>query len=693
MEIRQKTKNHFRFSGGGGEKRMDDFKKLTEQLLKIYINAESVNDLSIENYFDENISLIGTGKHELYTNLHEFLESFKFDVKRRGKIIIEVRNLHQEEERLDDDHVLAHGTVDFAGLFKDSSSCFEMETRFTIIYKRTNGKWLVQHLHQSTPDLEQMDGEEFPLTLGKQVKKTQQALQGLGTAYYHISRLNLKTKKVELVKRSRKMDLDIKDNIADWDPQFKIIESIIAEPFVQKYIDFFDIQTMAARLLNKESMSSEFKKKDGSWFLSMVVPQSYDKNGKVTSVLIANRDVTEEKLRELRQEEELREAKLKAECANKAKSSFLFNMSHDIRTPMNAIIGYADLASRHLKETEKLGRYLETIQICGERLLSLLSNVLDLARIENNKIEMEYDVSNVHENFENCVAMFQQLAESKNQTISLREQIMYPYVYMDAPHLSEICFNIISNAIKYTNTGGTISCDVVQKSCEKDDWCNMIITITDNGIGMSEDFQKHIFEIFERERNSTVSHIEGSGIGMGITKKLVDLMDGTIEVKSKQGEGSTFTVTVPCRKASKEDSVVKKNSNLRNKNCLNGVRILLVEDNEINAEIATELLTEEGCVVETANDGAACIDMIEKADADYYKMILMDIQMPVMNGYDATLAIRKMKDTKKARIPIIAMTANIFAEDIQKVLSVGMNDHVAKPVDMNILVPTMMKYL
>ena len=216
---------------------MDDFKKLTEQLLKIYINADSANDLGIENYFDENISLIGTGKHELYRNLHEFLESFKFDVKRRGKIRIEVRNLHQEEERLDDDHVLAYGTVDFVGLFKDGSSCFEMETRFTVIYKRTNGKWLVQHLHQSAPDLEQMDGEEFPLTLGKQVKKTRQALQGLGTAYYHISRLNLKTKKVELVKRSRKMDLDIKDNIADWDPQFKIIESIIAEPFVQKYID------------------------------------------------------------------------------------------------------------------------------------------------------------------------------------------------------------------------------------------------------------------------------------------------------------------------------------------------------------------------------------------------------------------------------------------------------------------------
>ena len=671
---------------------MDDFKKLTEQLLEIYINAESVNDLEIENYFDENISLIGTGKHEFYRNLHEFLESFEFDVKRRGKIRIEVQNLHQEEKRLDDDHVLAHGTVDFVGLFKDDSICFKMETRFTIIYRWTNGKWLVQHLHQSTPDLEQMDGEEFPVTLGKQVKKTRQALYALGTAYYHISRLNLKTGKIELVKRSRKMCMDIKDNTADWDPQFEVIESIIAEPFVQKYIDFFDIRTMAARLHNKESMSSEFKKKNGSWFLSMVVPQSYDKNGNVTSVLIANRDVTDEKMRELRQEEELREAKLQAECANKAKSAFLFNMSHDIRTPMNAIIGYADLATRHLQETEKLGRYLEEIQICGKELLSMLGNVLDLARIENNKVEMEYTVSNVRECFENCVTMFRQQAESKNQTLSLTEQIMYPYVYMDAPHLSEICLNIISNAIKYTNTGGTISCSVLQESC-KEDWCNMIITITDNGIGMSEEFQKHIFDAFERERNSTASHIEGSGIGMGITKKLIELMNGTIEVKSKQGEGSSFTVTVPCRKALKEDTLEKKNTNLHNKNCLNGVRILLVEDNEINIEIARELLTEEGCIVETANDGVACIDMIEKADADYYKLILMDIQMPVMNGYDATLAIRKMKDTKKSRIPIIAMTANAFAEDVQKVLSVGMNDHVAKPVDINILVSTMMKYL
>lgn len=670
---------------------MDDFKQLTEQLLKFYIDTESVDDTGFENFFDDNSSIIGTGKHEFFRNLHEFQESYKFDVKQRGKIRLKIRDLQQEEAELGDDQVLAYGSVVFTGLFEDGSVCFEMDTRFSIIYKKVNGKWLVKHLHQSVPDRDQMTGEEFPVTLGKQVEEAHRAISALGTAYYHISRLDLKTKKIELVKRSRKMELGISKKSADWNSQFEVIKDVIAEPFVQKYIDFFDTQTMAARLRNKESMSFEFKKKDGKWFLAMIVPQNYDKDGNVTSVLLANRDVTDEKLRELRQEEELREAKLTAETASKAKSAFLFNMSHDIRTPMNAIIGYADLASRHLEDTEKLSRYIDNIQICGKKLLSLLSNVLDLARIENNKVEMQYAVSDVREDFTNCVTMFQQQAESKNQTLCMTEQILYPYVYVDEPHLSEVCINIISNAVKYTNAGGTISCKVAQRPCEKEDWCDMIISITDNGIGMAEEFQKHIFEAFERERTSTITHIEGSG--MGIVKKLVDLMGGTIEVESKLGEGSTFTVTIPCKKASKEEALEKKNQNPRSKKSLKGVRVLLVEDNEINAEIATELLKEEGCIVEVATDGVACISMIEKADADYYKMILMDIQMPVMNGFDTTLTIRKMKDDKKAMIPIIAMTANAFAEDRQKALSVGMNDHVAKPVDMNILAPTMMKYL
>ena len=414
----------------------------------------------------------------------------------------------------------------------------------------------------------------------------------------------------------------------------------------------------------------------------MIVPQNYDKDGNITSVLLANRDVTDEKLRELRQEEELREAKLNAEVASKAKSAFLFNMSHDIRTPMNAIIGYADLASRHLEDAEKLGRYIDNIQVCGEKLLSLLSNVLDLARIENNKVEMQYAVSDVREDFTNCVTMFQQQAESKNQTLCMTEQILYPYVYVDEPHLSEVCINIISNAVKYTNAGGTISCKVAQRPCEKEDWCDMIISITDNGIGMAEEFQKHIFEAFERERTSTITHIEGSGIGMGIVKKLVDLMGGTIEVESKLGEGSTFTVTIPCKKASKEEALEKKNQNPRSKKSLKGVRVLLVEDNEINAEIATELLKEEGCIVEVATDGVACISMIEKADADYYKMILMDIQMPVLDGLEACRRIREMDRSDAAGVRIIGLSANAFREDIDRARQSGMDGYLTKPVDM-----------
>ena len=382
-----------------------------------------------------------------------------------------------------------------------------------------------------------------------------------------------------------------------------------------------------------------------------------------------------------------------AESANRAKSTFLFNMSHDIRTPMNAIIGYADLASRHLDDPAKLEKYMENIQVCGQNLLVLLNNVLDLARIENDKTEMEYSVSDVDKDFRNCIAMFQNQADSKGQTITVTTQLQYPYVYVDIPHLTEVCTNLVSNAVKYTGAGGTICCDITQKPGEKESWCNMVITVADNGIGMSQEFQKHIFEPFERERTSTVSKVEGSGIGMGIVKKLVGLMGGTVEVESKIGVGSTFTVTIPCRIASEDETQAKRETNPSDQKCLCGTRILLTEDNDLNAEIATELLQEEGCTVDRAKDGVECVDMLEKAVNGTYQLILMDIQMPVMNGYDAAKKIRRMEDPQKANIPIIAMTANAFTEDRQVALDAGMNDHIAKPINMNILVPTIQKYL
>ena len=383
----------------------------------------------------------------------------------------------------------------------------------------------------------------------------------------------------------------------------------------------------------------------------------------------------------------------KAESANRAKSTFLFNMSHDIRTPMNAIIGYADLASRHSDDPVKLKNYMENIQVCGQNLLMLLNNVLDLARIENDKTEMEYSVSDVDKDFRNCIAMFRNQADSKGQTLTVTAHLLHPYVYVDIPHLTEVCTNLVSNAVKYTGADGTIRCDVTQKPGEKEGWCDTVVTVADNGIGMSQEFQKHIFEPFERERTSTVSKVEGSGIGMGIVKKLVGLMGGTVAVESKIGVGSKFTVTIPCRIASEDETQAKRETNPSDQKCLCGTRILLTEDNDLNAEIATELLQEEGCTVDRAKDGVECVDMLEKAANGMYQLILMDIQMPVMNGYDAAKKIRRMEDPQKANIPIIAMTANAFSEDKQAALDAGMNDHIAKPINMNVLVPTLRKYL
>lgn len=382
-----------------------------------------------------------------------------------------------------------------------------------------------------------------------------------------------------------------------------------------------------------------------------------------------------------------------AESANHAKSTFLFNMSHDIRTPMNAIIGYADLASRHSDDPAKLKNYMENIQVCGQNLLMLLNNVLDLARIENDKTEMEYSVSDVDKDFRNCIAMFRNQADSKGQTLTVTTHLLHPYVYVDIPHLTEVCTNLVSNAVKYTGAGGTIRCDVTQKPGEKEGWCDTVVTVADNGIGMSQEFQKHIFEPFERERTSTISKVEGSGIGMGIVKKLVGLMGGTVAVESKIGVGSKFTVTIPCRIASEDETQAKREINPSDQKCLCGTRILLTEDNDLNAEIATELLQEEGCTVDRAKDGVECVDMLEKAANGTYQLILMDIQMPVMNGYDAAKKIRRMDDPQKAGIPIIAMTANAFTEDRQVALDAGMNDHIAKPINMNVLVPTLRKYL
>ena len=395
----------------------------------------------------------------------------------------------------------------------------------------------------------------------------------------------------------------------------------------------------------------------------------------------------------LRQREELEKAVSAADAANAAKSAFLFNMSHDIRTPMNAILGFTQLAEQEDGVSDKVKDYLQKIRISGNKMLSIIDNVLELSRIESGKVTIEETPVAAGSIIDDCMVMIQAEIDKKKQQLTVSKEIIYPYIYVDMARITEIILNLMSNSIKYTNDGGRIHCAISQKEDEREGWCIHELTVSDNGIGMTREFQKHIYESFTRERSSTASGIAGTGLGMGIVKKLVDMMDGTIDLQSKIGEGTTFRVRIPCRIATQEDTQPKTVENIGNPEDLKGIRILLAEDNDLNAEITVTLLSEVGFTVERAANGVECVEMLKDRPAGYYSIILMDIQMPVLDGYNATSNIRRMDDKAKASIPIVAMTANAFAEDREKALSVGMNDHIAKPVDMNKLVPTIRKYI
>ena len=392
---------------------------------------------------------------------------------------------------------------------------------------------------------------------------------------------------------------------------------------------------------------------------------------------------------------ELKKAEEKAEAANNAKSSFLFNMSHDIRTPMSAILGFTTLAEKNPDNPELVKNYLEKIHLSGQGMLDILDNILEISRIESGKTTLEETPQEAGTVFNACMVMMSPEVEKKHHTLNVSKEIKYPYVFFDATHITEVVMNILSNAIKYTADGGTINCSLKQLPNNNDGWIYQQLSVTDNGIGMSDEFQKHIFDTFARERSTTLSGVQGTGLGMGIVKKLVDLMDGTIEIKSKIGHGTTITVTIPMRIAAPEDMQPKHSTELaqKGKATLSGKRILLAEDNDLNAEIAIALLEEEGLIIDRVADGVQCVEQLERCAPGYYSLILMDIQMPNLDGYQATDKIRKFQNKEKASIPIVAMTANAFSEDRLRALSMGMNDHVSKPIDMDVLTDVLLKYI
>ena len=392
-------------------------------------------------------------------------------------------------------------------------------------------------------------------------------------------------------------------------------------------------------------------------------------------------------------EKELEKAVLEAKNANEAKTRFLFNMSHDIRTPMNAIIGFSELLEKHIDEKDKAIDYLGKIKSSSNFLLSLINYVLEMARIESGKLALKKEVGCVTELIESLTDVFEPGVKKKFITYSCETDIQHKYVIGDETKIREIFINIIGNSVKYTPEGGKISVSVKEEPFEKENYIAYRIIVEDNGIGMSKEYLPHIFEEFSREHTSTESKVTGTGLGLPIVKSLIDMMGGTIEVESQLGCGTKMNVVLPFELASEKQILEEKQKEKEKiSDSILGKRVLLAEDNELNAEIAMTVLKENGLKAERAANGKQCMEMLKKMPEDYYDMILMDIQMPEMDGYEATKLIRNLDDAR-ADIPIVAMTANAFEEDRQKALESGMNAHVSKPVDMNMLFKVMAQIL
>ena len=470
---------------------------------------------------------------------------------------------------------------------------------------------------------------------------------------------------------------------------------------------------VAARLAHSKRFTVRFRRDYGAGFLwsEMDVVKYEPKDDPAVAIAIGFAERDKEVRREQEYQAQLQDAMREAEEANRAKTSFLFSMSHDIRTPMNAIVGFTNIAKKSLDDKARLVDALDKTQEASALLLSLVNSILDMSRIESGQIKLEETVGDVHYTFANIESTLQELAHAKD--IELRFEVgdvTDSYVYADYERCARIFVNIITNAIKYTPAGGHVLVRCEQAAPASDGRVMYRYTFADDGIGMSEEFQRHVFEEFSREENSTTNGIQGSGLGLAVCKQLVELMGGTISCQSKQGIGTTFVVELPFRIQEDQDhpghvdpltgEVVRAGEDLDEgsdgaKACqpldFAGKRVLLVEDNALNAEIAQDILEDEGMEVDLAEDGSVAVQKMRENGPKAYDFILMDIQMPIMGGYEATRTIRQMYPD--VHVPIIALSANAFAEDREASIAAGMDGHVAKPINVSELFGALARFV
>lgn len=478
----------------------------------------------------------------------------------------------------------------------------------------------------------------------------------------------------------------------------------------EEYLNCVSRQNLLNTLRNGQTfIATEYRKmpdekNQRTWTRATVVLAQTAEDGSPRRAVYVAQDVTESKLKEEKNQQALREACEAAERANAAKSDFMSRMSHDIRTPMNAIIGMTEIAVMHIDNRERVLDCLEKITVSSKHLLSLINEVLDMSKIESGKIELSEEEVNLSELIDNLVTIIRPSVQQNNHKLDVHiANVEHQYVLSDPVRMQQVFMNILGNSVKYTPNGGQLALEVYEKPSDMDGYGCYEFVFTDNGMGMSKEFLEKLFEPFSREGDSRVNKIEGTGLGMAIARSIARKMNGDIIVESELGKGSCFTVqlslklvdkVIPGKETEKaaEDEELQVVQSL-SKEVLAEKRLLLAEDNELNREIAVELISQTGVAVDSAETGKEALELFEKMPENYYDMIFMDIQMPEMDGYEATAAIRRLPRKDAARIPIIAMTANAFAEDIRKSREAGMNEHLTKPLDIGALMKCLEKWL
>lgn len=650
----------------------------------------------------------------------------------------------------------------------------------------------------------------------------EKALNVLGSVFVRNLLVYMDTRQGEWIKIPDDQMEELGDKPDAYDVRYTIADHFMKPEYKEGYLEFTDLSTLAERLKGQRMIRYIYRSPNEQWIAINAIPQKWDEKGNLVEVLFATRNVSEERNRELEQEDALRLALASAEHANKAKTAFLNNMSHDIRTPMNAIIGFTALAVTHVDQPEVVKDYLTKIGTSSQHLLSLINDVLDMSRIESGIVKIEENEVHIPDVLHDLRTIIQGNIHAKQHDLYIDTQdIVHENVITDKLRLNQILLNVVGNAIKFTPTGGMINLQISEKPCSKKGYTTFEFRIKDNGIGMSKEFQEHVFDSFSRERSSTKCGIPGTGLGMAITKNIVDMMNGTITLTSQEGKGTEFVITLDfklldtvmvygpipelvgaralvvdddihtCTSVSKmlrdiemradwstsgKEAIIRAKEAFEQKDAfevyiidwlmpdMNGIetvrrirgvigdsasiiilsaydwadieleareagvtafvekpifmselrkvltqpialvqedekwqkeenryagkKVFLVEDNALNSEIATAILEKAGIVVDAVEDGMDAVNRMVEVDEETYDLILMDIQMPKMDGYTATREIRMMKNNRKANIPIIAMTANAFEEDRRKAFQVGMNAHITKPIDIKKILAT-----